>query len=815
MILISNIAISRVFNRGIFEYVFLSNRVFLRGVLLMLILYTSYSRCAPLEPKKGILAGVNIDVGVYSPESFNAAIKYDHAFFSIFTAWPPDYGNLDWMVGEISKVRGTLVLSPEPWVDLNSITDKQISDLALKAKQYADNYGVCTLIRFAHEMNGDWYPWGGQPVKYNNAFERMAMALHATTPNAGMVWAPISYSGYPFGYNGMDLNAYLNTSKPHGTAADFYAMDTNGNGVLDGDDDPYGPYYPGDNLVDWVGLSVYHWGNYYNAAPGNREFTSFLSGGGNWWHSFYDRFAAGKQKPLVIPETSAMFCHSWAGDSDVSVKGGWLEQVYHADASTAYAQSLPNDFPWLKGVGWFDINKYEGSVDAIIDWRISEPMVLRNSYQGKLAQVVDGSRYFVSGADLHGFVYGWNGFSNGWESVDPGCSFSLINISAEGSGAMRLDYDGSGTKLNPNIAVKTLALHDADWSENSTIMLYARAPGSSSQTVEVILQSNITPWDPLGTITVPADGSWHPIIWDYSPSNHIGASLLNIYLALHIVTNEPATLYVDRFAMAPPPPKKITASKGTFEDKVQISWRSSAGASKYRVFRNTENKSYNAVEISGEITGTTFEDTLAQHGKLYYYWIKSGIKNDWSSFSFCANGYLDLELLNPGFELQGSGGADDPASWGSYNAYRDSKYSHSGSWSLKISDGGWHNALQLYGYGDLGGETIIAEVYAMTTGLSGGKGGLLKLQKSGTTENYNESWFITSDSPTGEWIKGTVSATLPAYVSNLEIVLLLDGGDPPTTGTVYFDDVSVIIPEAATTLFLLLNILFLSRKFLE
>ena len=38
--------------------------------------------------------------------------------------------------------------------------------------------------------------------------------------------------------------------------ANYVAMDTNGDGVVDNLDDPYEPYYPGDTSVDWVGMSV-------------------------------------------------------------------------------------------------------------------------------------------------------------------------------------------------------------------------------------------------------------------------------------------------------------------------------------------------------------------------------------------------------------------------------------------------------------------------------------------------------------------------------------------------------------------------------
>lgn len=42
---------------------------------------------------------------------------------------------------------------------------------------------------------------------------------------------------------------------------DFKAMDTNGDGLLTMADDMYTPFYPGDEYVDWVGLSIYNFGS--------------------------------------------------------------------------------------------------------------------------------------------------------------------------------------------------------------------------------------------------------------------------------------------------------------------------------------------------------------------------------------------------------------------------------------------------------------------------------------------------------------------------------------------------------------------------
>ena len=44
-------------------------------------------------------------------------------------------------------------------------------------------------------------------------------------------------------------------------AAGFPDLDVTGDGVLTSDDDPYAPYHPGDDAVDWMGMSLYHWGS--------------------------------------------------------------------------------------------------------------------------------------------------------------------------------------------------------------------------------------------------------------------------------------------------------------------------------------------------------------------------------------------------------------------------------------------------------------------------------------------------------------------------------------------------------------------------
>jgi hypothetical protein len=67
-----------------------------------------------------------------------------------------------------------------------------------------------------------------------------------------MLWAPTRI-GYPFSTNGL----YQATP---GTA-EFAALDTNGDGRLTALDDMRAMLQ--DDAVDWVGMTIYHWGATY------------------------------------------------------------------------------------------------------------------------------------------------------------------------------------------------------------------------------------------------------------------------------------------------------------------------------------------------------------------------------------------------------------------------------------------------------------------------------------------------------------------------------------------------------------------------
>jgi hypothetical protein len=207
---------------------------------------------ARLEPASGTYFGMNLDWANDSIAKVSERLGKTPAVWVQFVPFPLDAAarqNLDDFVHQVAQANAMALITLEPNDGLAAVTDAAIAGFASLLKSYADR-GVPSFVRFAHEMNGSWYAWGEQPAAYVDAFRRLAAAVHAATPFAAMLWAPNYGAGYPFSGGRYE-------AKPG--APGFDTLDTNHDGTLSEADDPYAPYYPGDDAVDWVGMSLYQW----------------------------------------------------------------------------------------------------------------------------------------------------------------------------------------------------------------------------------------------------------------------------------------------------------------------------------------------------------------------------------------------------------------------------------------------------------------------------------------------------------------------------------------------------------------------------
>ena len=194
-----------------------------------------------------------------------------------------------------------------------------------------------------------------------------------------MMWAPNYGGGYPF-VGGKFAAA--------SESDNFKLLDTNNDGALTMADDSYAPYYPGDDVVDWAGVSLYHWGNQRpwgsnDQLVENHKFADMLTGDYSGTAGddiqvpdFYHVYGDLHNKPIAIPETAAIYTPSRGGTDELDIKQAWWRQVF--------ADSFASTFPKVKMINWFEWQKYEIEIDDTVDWRAAGSPHVRDAFVADL-----------------------------------------------------------------------------------------------------------------------------------------------------------------------------------------------------------------------------------------------------------------------------------------------------------------------------------------------------------------------------------------------------------------------------------------------
>jgi len=179
---------------------------------------------------------------------------------------------------------------------LNGSQDAIINDFATKAKAYGQPF----FLRFAHEMNGNWYAWSGaltgnNPQKYIDAWRYVWNKFQAVgATNAVWVWSPNWNSVPNLAWN--DLHNY----------------------------------YPGDAYVDWVGIDFYglKWDDIPVATNLDAVYTAYSA------------------KPIMVAETAAADCTNYVAGA-THTKDQWINDLFTTLANR----------PAVRAFTWFNENK--------------------------------------------------------------------------------------------------------------------------------------------------------------------------------------------------------------------------------------------------------------------------------------------------------------------------------------------------------------------------------------------------------------------------------------------------------------------------
>jgi len=323
----------------------------------------------PPVPATGAYLGAILDARQTSIEEFNRNTRTRHSFFMTFLAFPEvmdkgalEYPKLDQAIEECRAADAMPILTIETMDGLDSYKTGDVEAFA----DMLHGFKTPLILRWNHEMNGSWYPWGQKPAQYISKFREFATIMHQRAPGVAMAWTPNQAWGYP--WPGCMHHDPKVTQGPHGS-------------------DPYAPYYPGDEFVDWVGISFYHWGETRgaNQVPPAGKW-GMANGIGNGVPNFHDIFAVGHNKPMLVAETSALFDTNNAkggNATELDIKRAWIQQVYNL--TDAQQPLLNKHLSRIKLICWFNILKHEAEVKGNVDWRISANASVADYYAKSVA----------------------------------------------------------------------------------------------------------------------------------------------------------------------------------------------------------------------------------------------------------------------------------------------------------------------------------------------------------------------------------------------------------------------------------------------
>ncbi|MFJ2575682.1 glycoside hydrolase family 26 protein [Kitasatospora aureofaciens] len=282
-------------------------------------------------PAGGAFTGIMTKTGPYDLgplDEFTAAVKHQPNVLEFSVGWWDR--KFDRRVFDTVAERGIMpMVAWEPWdyrkeskddklrgeqpeYALSNIIDGKFDDYIKAWAEGIKGLGYPVALRFAHEMNGYWYPWaeqanGNKKGQYVQAWRHVHdLFKQAGATRVTWVWSPnVDYE------NATSLNTL----------------------------------YPGDDYVDWVGLSGYY------GTTGVEKYKSF----DQIFQPTIKQVREFTQKPVVITETGA---------TDTSgLKAQWITEMF---------SQLPQH-PDIIGVIWYEARKE-------VDWRVAASGAASEAY---------------------------------------------------------------------------------------------------------------------------------------------------------------------------------------------------------------------------------------------------------------------------------------------------------------------------------------------------------------------------------------------------------------------------------------------------
>jgi tetratricopeptide (TPR) repeat protein len=285
------------------------------------------AKLALLEPNNGVLMGMYVDeTGLNERNEINLKNRFDSSFavyFRYHKLIKPNQSNINRQFfptrfyNAVRKANGMVHLAIEPSTPLAQVSADVLESFA---KAVRDS-GVPTFIRFAGEFNDPSNEWSKNPALYVQKFRLVAKTFHDIAPNAVIVWMPM--------------------------ASRLEVLDK---------------FYPGENYVDWVGVSMYS----TPFANGDLKQNNIRVSPLDQLKPIYEKYA--NKHPIQISEYAASHETLLTPNADYT--------DYAVQKMNMLYWGVAQRYPRIKNINWLDIDMIRSKF--ITPSRAAER---RNNYQ--------------------------------------------------------------------------------------------------------------------------------------------------------------------------------------------------------------------------------------------------------------------------------------------------------------------------------------------------------------------------------------------------------------------------------------------------
>ncbi len=248
----------------------------------------------------------------------------DHGIYLLYYPYGTPLSHYESHLSRAKKEGKIIELALEPYQGLNMVYND--TNYLINLAQDMENYGGKFILRFANEMNDDSNGWHTKnPQEYIDAFRYVSKIFKQHAPSVPIMWSPLWY--------------------PPNT------IDS---------------YYPGDEYVDYVGISS------YKSWLGSVDPMGEAQDRARWSQqldTFYKTYAP--RKPIIIAEGGASYRDPWTGNDVTDFAKYNLKDFY---------TYLPMRYPNIKIAVIFSSNG-EGEP---YKYRLSERPDLLDTYKNAI-----------------------------------------------------------------------------------------------------------------------------------------------------------------------------------------------------------------------------------------------------------------------------------------------------------------------------------------------------------------------------------------------------------------------------------------------